>query len=164
MPYVTQCRKTVTIEKSSRQQKKYVCRQFDMQCYRIPSEYDFRRYLNCSISAAISLKTRLTVFVTKTGYRSTKKRKVSHKEFLVFTKVEILSNDRIQSFILWQLGNVQKIWNTLNNSFGMDTNWIRNIRIMEIIRKVYNRQKYVYENDTPKDWDRIVRFNEWYVR
>ena len=35
---------------------------------------------------------------------------------------------------------------------------------MEIIRKVYNRQKYMYENDTPKDRDRIVSFKEWYIR
>lgn len=45
--------------------KKYVCRQFDLRCHRIPSEHDFRRYLNCSISAAKSLKTRLTVLLRR---------------------------------------------------------------------------------------------------
>ena len=61
--------------------KKYVCRQFDLRCHRIPSEYDFRRYLNCSINAAKSSKTRLSVFVTKTGYRSKKNGKFLIRSF-----------------------------------------------------------------------------------
>ena len=92
-------------------------------------------------------------------------RKVAHKEFLAIAKAKKPSRERIREAIRQQLGYVQRdlkyVDDFIRNGHELDRKFTD---LLETIRKVYNQQKYMYENDTHKVSDRIVSISQPYVR
>ena len=92
-------------------------------------------------------------------------RKVAHKEFLSIAKAKKPSKERIREAVRQQLGYVHRdlkyVDDFIRNGYELDRKFTD---LLEIIRKVYNQQKYMYENDTHKVSDRIVSISQPYVR
>ena len=92
-------------------------------------------------------------------------RKVAHKEFLAIAKAKKPSKERIREAIRQQLGYVHRdlkyVDEFIRNGHELDRKYTD---LLETIRKVYNQQKYMYENDTHKVSDRIVSISQPYVR
>ena len=92
-------------------------------------------------------------------------RKVAHKEFLAIAKAKKPSKERIREAVRQQLGYVQRdlkyVDDFIRNGHDLDRKFTD---LLETIRKVYNQQKYMYENDTHKVSDRVVSISQPYVR
>ncbi len=92
-------------------------------------------------------------------------RKVAHKEYLAFAKSKKPSIDRIRLTIRQQLGYVSRdlkyVDSFIQGSFELDRKFLDDL---ETIRKVYEQQKYMLENNTHKVADRIVSISQPYVR
>ncbi len=92
-------------------------------------------------------------------------RKVAHKEYLAFAKSKKPSKDRIRAAIQQQLGYVHRdlkyVDGFIQDGHELDKKYTD---VLETIRKVYDQQKYMYENDTHKVPDRIVSISQPYVR
>ena len=92
-------------------------------------------------------------------------RKVAHKEFLAIAKAKKPSKERIREAVRQQLGYVHRdlkyVDDFIRSGYEPDRKFAD---LLETIRKVYNQQKYMYENDTHKVSDRIVSISQPYVR
>ena len=92
-------------------------------------------------------------------------RKVAHKEFLAIAKAKKPSKERIREAVRQQLGYVHRdlkyVDDFIRSGYELDRKFTD---LLETIRKVYNQQKYMYENDTHKVSDRIVSISQPYVR
>ena len=92
-------------------------------------------------------------------------RKIAHKEYLAFAKSKKPSIDRIKQIIRQQLGYVNRdlryIDDFIQQGFELDSKYQD---YLETIRKVYEQQKYMLENNTHKVADRIVSISQPYVR
>jgi len=92
-------------------------------------------------------------------------RKVAHKEYLAFAKSKKPSIDRIRATIGQQLGYVRRdlkyVDGFVQNGYEMDKKFRDDL---ETIRKVYEQQKYMLENNTHKVPERIVSISQPYVR
>ena len=92
-------------------------------------------------------------------------RKVAHKEYLAFAKSKKPSFDRIKQAIQQQLGYVARdlkyIDEFLESGYELDGKYQD---YLETIRKVYEQQKYMHDNNTHKVSDRIVSISQPYVR
>ena len=92
-------------------------------------------------------------------------RKVAHKEYLAFAKSKNPSIDRIRLTIRQQLGYVNRdlkyIDSFIQGGYELDRKFLDDL---ETIRKVYEQQKYMLENNTHKVADRIVSISQPYVR
>ena len=92
-------------------------------------------------------------------------RKVAHKEYLAFAKSKKPSIDRIRLTIRQQLGYVSRDLKYVDSFIqgGHELNK-KFLDDLETIRKVYEQQKYMLENNTHKVADRIVSISQPYVR
>ena len=92
-------------------------------------------------------------------------RKVAHKEYLAFAKSKKPSIDRIRLTIRQQLGYVSRdlkyVDSFIQGGHELDRKFLDDL---ETIRKVYEQQKYMLENNTHKVADRIVSISQPYVR
>jgi hypothetical protein len=92
-------------------------------------------------------------------------RKVAHKEYLAFAKSKKPSIDRIRLTIRQQLGYVSRdlkyVDSFIQGGYELDKKFLDDL---ETIRKVYEQQKYMLENNTHKVADRIVSISQPYVR
>ena len=92
-------------------------------------------------------------------------RKVAHKEYLAFAKSKKPSIDRIRLTIRQQLGYVSRdlkyVDSFIQGGYELDKKFLDDF---ETIRKVYEQQKYMLENNTHKVADRIVSISQPYVR
>ena len=92
-------------------------------------------------------------------------RKVAHKEYLAFAKSKKPSFDRIKQAIKQQLGYVGRelkyVDEFLETGYELDSKYQD---YLETIRKVYEQQKFMFENNTHKVPDRIVSISQPYVR
>ena len=92
-------------------------------------------------------------------------RKIAHKEYLAFAKSKKPSIDRIKQTIRQQLGYVNRdlkyVDDFIRQGFELDSKYQD---YLETIRKVYEQQKYMLENNTHKVADRIVSISQPYVR
>jgi len=92
-------------------------------------------------------------------------RKVAHKEYLSFAKSKKPSIDRIRLTIRQQLGYVSRdlkyVDSFIQGGYELDKKFLDDL---ETIRKVYEQQKYMLENNTHKVADRIVSISQPYVR
>ena len=92
-------------------------------------------------------------------------RKVAHKEYLAFAKSKKPSIDRIRLTIRQQLGYVSRdlkyVDSFIQGGYELDRKFLDDL---ETIRKVYEQQKYMLENNTHKVADRIVSISQPYVR
>ena len=92
-------------------------------------------------------------------------RKVAHKEYLAFAKSKKPSIDRIRLTIRQQLGYVSRdlkyVDSFIQGGYELDRKFLDDL---ETIRKVYEQQKYMLENNTHKGADRIVSISQPYVR
>lgn len=92
-------------------------------------------------------------------------RKVAHKEYLAFAKSKKPSIDRIRLTIRQQLGYVSRdlkyVDSFIQGGYELDKKFMDDL---ETIRKVYEQQKYMLENNTHKVADRIVSISQPYVR
>ena len=92
-------------------------------------------------------------------------RKVAHKEYLAFAKSKKPSIDRIRLTIRQQLGYVSRdlkyVDSFIQGGYELERKFLDDL---ETIRKVYEQQKYMLENNTHKVADRIVSISQPYVR
>ena len=92
-------------------------------------------------------------------------RKVAHKEYLAFAKSKKPSIDRIRETIRQQLGYVSRdlkhVDGFIQGGYELARKFLDDL---ETIRKVYEQQKYMLENNTHKVADRIVSISQPYVR
>ena len=92
-------------------------------------------------------------------------RKVAHKDFLTFAKSKKPSYDKIRDAVKVQLGYVSRdlkyIDAFLLEGHKLDKKYEDNLAT---IRKLYEQQKYMYDNKTHKVKDRIVSISQPYVR
>ena len=92
-------------------------------------------------------------------------RKVAHKEYLAFAKSKKPSIDRIRLTIRQQLGYVSRdlkyVDSFIQGGYELERKYLDDL---ETIRKVYEQQKYMLENNTHKVADRIVSISQPYVR
>lgn len=92
-------------------------------------------------------------------------RKVAHKEYLAFAKSKKPSIDRIRLTIRQQLGYVSRdlkyVDSFIQGGYELNKKFLDDL---ETIRKVYEQQKYMLENNTHKVADRIVSISQPYVR
>ena len=92
-------------------------------------------------------------------------RKVAHKEYLAFAKSKKPSIDRIRLTIRQQLGYVNRdlkyVDGFIQGGYKLDRKFQDDLGT---IRKVYEQQKYMLENNTHKVADRIVSISQPYVR
>ena len=92
-------------------------------------------------------------------------RKVAHKEYLAFAKSKKPSIDRIRLTIRQQLVYVSRdlkyVDSFIQGGYELDKKFLDDL---ETIRKVYEQQKYMLENNTHKVADRIVSISQPYVR
>ena len=92
-------------------------------------------------------------------------RKVAHKEYLAFAKSKKPSIDRIRLTIRQQLGYVNRdlkyVDGFIQGGYELDRKFQDDLGT---IRKVYEQQKYMLENNTHKVADRIVSISQPYVR
>jgi len=92
-------------------------------------------------------------------------RKVAHKEYLAFAKSKKPSIDRIRQTIRQQLGYVNRdmkyVDDFIRQGYDLDSKYQD---YLETIRKVYEQQKYMLENNTHKVPDRVVSISQPYVR
>lgn len=92
-------------------------------------------------------------------------RKVAHKEYLTFAKSKKPSIDRIRLTIRQQLGYVSRdlkyVDSFIQSGYELERKFLDDL---ETIRKVYEQQKYMLENNTHKVADRIVSISQPYVR
>ena len=92
-------------------------------------------------------------------------RKVAHKEYLAFAKAKKPSYERIRQTIRQQLGYVHRdlkyVEGFIRDGHTLDKKYQDDL---ETIRKVYQQQKYMFENNTHKVTDRIVSISQPYVR
>ncbi len=92
-------------------------------------------------------------------------RKIAHKEYLALAKSKKPSIERIKQALKGQLGYVNRdlkyIESFIRDGFKIDKKFEDDL---ETIRKVYEQQKYMFENNTHKVADRIVSISQPYVR
>ena len=92
-------------------------------------------------------------------------RKIAHKEFLAFAKAKKPSHEKIRAAVKAQLGFVNRdlkyIDGFLASGYALDNKYKDNLTT---IRKLYEQQKYMYDNNTHKVPDRIVSISQPYVR
>ena len=92
-------------------------------------------------------------------------RKIAHKEFLAFAKAKKPSHEKIRAAVKAQLGFVSRdlkyIDGFLASGYALDNKYKDNLTT---IRKLYEQQKYMYDNNTHKVPDRIVSISQPYVR
>lgn len=92
-------------------------------------------------------------------------RKVAHKEYLAYAKSKKPSIDRIRAMIRQQLGYVNRdlkyVDGFIQSGYELDSKYQD---YLETIRKVYEQQKFMLENNTHKVPDRIVSISQPYVR
>ena len=92
-------------------------------------------------------------------------RKVAHKEYLAFAKSKKPSIDRIRLTIRQQFGYVHRdrkyVDGFIKNGYELGRKFLDDL---ETIRKVYEQQKYMLENNTHKVADRIVSISQPNVR
>ena len=92
-------------------------------------------------------------------------RKVAHKEFLAFAKAKKPSYDRIRAAVKAQLGFVNRdlkfIEGCLEKGYTLDD---KHMVYLATIQKLYEQQKYMYDNNMHKVPDRIVSISQPYVR
>lgn len=91
--------------------------------------------------------------------------KVAHKEYLDFAKSKKPSKERIEQTIKSQLSYVRRdlkyVDTLLQEDRRLDS---RSEELLPTIRKVYEQQKYMFENKTHKVENRIVSITQPYVR
>ena len=92
-------------------------------------------------------------------------RKVAHKEYLAFAKTKKPSYDRIRQTIQHLLGyvrrNLKYVDGFLQQGYALNKKYQDDL---ETIRKVYEQQKFMHENNTHKVADLIVSISQPYVR
>lgn len=92
-------------------------------------------------------------------------RKIAHKEFLAFAKAKKPSHEKIRAAVKAQLGFVSRdlkyIDGFLASGYALDNKYKDNLTT---IRKLYEQQKYMYDNNTHKVPERIVSISQPYVR
>ena len=92
-------------------------------------------------------------------------RKVAHREYLDFAKSKKPSKDKIDRTIKAQLGYVRRDLKCLDELLQGDHELDkRSTELLPTIRKVYEQQKYMFDNHTHKVEDRIVSITQPYVR
>ena len=92
-------------------------------------------------------------------------RKIAHKEYLAFAKAKKPSTDRIRQAIRQQLGYVHRDMNYVDGFIQAGHKLDKKYQDdLETIRKVYQQQKYMFDNNTHKVADRIVSISQPYVR
>ena len=92
-------------------------------------------------------------------------RKVAHKDYLAFAKAKKPSTEKIRSAVKAQLGYVHRdleyIDGYMQEGYAPDKKHIDNIIT---IHKLYEQQKFMYDNKTHKVEDRIVSNSQPYIR
>lgn len=92
-------------------------------------------------------------------------RKVAHKDYLSFAKAKKPSSEKIRDAVRAQLGYVRRdlgyIDGFMQDGYAPDEKSIDHIIT---IHKLYEQQKYMYDNRTHKVEDRIVSISQPYVR
>ena len=92
-------------------------------------------------------------------------RKTAHKDYLAFAKSKKPSIERIRETIRQQLGYVSRdlkyIDNFVRNGYEPDRKFQDDL---ETIRKIYEQQRYMFDNNVHKVADRIVSISQPYVR
>ena len=92
-------------------------------------------------------------------------RKVAHKEYLSFAKAKKPSTDRIRQAIRQQLSYVRRDMNYVDSFIHAGHKLDKKYQDeLETILKVYQQQKYMFDNNTHKVADRIVSISQPYVR
>ncbi len=116
--------------------------------------------------ARTKLEKMIDWFCSKYGLEKPRMyRKVAHKEYLAFAKSKKPSVDRIRAMIRQQLGYVNRdlkyVDGFIQSGYELDSKYQD---YLETIRKVYEQQKFMLENNTHKVPDRIVSISQPYVR
>ena len=116
--------------------------------------------------ARIKLEKMIDRFCSQYGLKKPRMyRKVAHKEYLAFAKSKKPSIDRIRLTIRQQLGYVSRdlkyVDSFIQGGYELERKFLDDL---ETIRKVYEQQKYMLENNTHKVADRIVSISQPYVR
>ena len=92
-------------------------------------------------------------------------RKVAHKEYLSFAKSKKPSYDKIRGAVKAQLGYVNRDLKYVDAFIGagykLDEKYTDTL---DTIRKLYEQQKYMYDNNVHKVENRIVSISQPYVR
>lgn len=92
-------------------------------------------------------------------------RKTAHKEFLAFAKSKKPSYEKIRDAVKAQLGYVRRdlayIDTFMEAGHAMDKKYEDKL---STIRKLYEQQKYMFDNNTHKVENRIVSISQPYVR
>lgn len=92
-------------------------------------------------------------------------RKVAHKEFLTFAKSKKPSQEKIRNAVKAQLSYVNRdlkyVDIFINNGHELDK---KNVDTLATIRKLYEQQKYMFDNNVHKVENRIVSISQPYVR
>ena len=116
--------------------------------------------------ARTKLEKMIDWFCSKYGLEKPRTyRKVAHKEYLAFAKSKKPSIDRIRLTIRQQLGYVNRdlkyVDGFIQEGYELDRKFLDDL---ETIRKVYEQQTYMLENNTHKVADRIVSISQPFVR
>lgn len=92
-------------------------------------------------------------------------RKIAHKEYLAFAKAKKPSIERIRQTICKQMGYVNRdlkyVDGFIHKGYELAKKYQDNL---ETIQKLYEQQRYMFENNTHKVEDRIVSISQPYVR
>ena len=92
-------------------------------------------------------------------------RKVAHKEFLAFAKSKKPSYDRIRGVVKAQLSYVKRdlkyVDTFIDAGHELDKKYVDTL---DTIRKLYEQQKYMFDNNVHKVDNRIVSISQPYVR
>ena len=116
--------------------------------------------------ARMKLEAMIDSFCARYGFEKPRTyRKVAHKDYLAFAKAKKPSTDKIRAAVKAQLSYVRRdleyIDGYMHDGYAPDEKYIDTIIT---IHKLYEQQKYMYDNRTHKVEERIVSINQPYVR
>ena len=116
--------------------------------------------------ARLKLEAMIDSFCVDYGFEKPRTyRKVAHKDYLTFAKAKKPSAEKIRTAVKAQLGYVRRDLGYLDEY--MHAGYIPGQKYIDniiTIHKLYEQQKYMYDNRTHKVEDRIVSISQPYVR